>query len=166
MAATLLVGTMHSKMGNFDAAADYFERCLELTRRSGSGNFKTNVLWEYSRVRAAQGDLKTAREQIHEALDTARKFSMTFVGPSVLASWAALAEDKQEPIVGRARPLSEQRETGLAHFFPDRLRRYHPSVARLTVRDAPGCLPIQDVHASGIREPLSEVPKQCRAVKQ
>jgi hypothetical protein len=93
VASLLLVGTMNSKMGNLDLATDHLERTLALTQRIGSGNFRANVLWELSRIRLAGGDPAAARRLIQDALDTARAFAMTFVGPGVLASWAALAED-------------------------------------------------------------------------
>ena len=77
-----------------------------------------------------------------------------------------LPEDEQEPIVGRVRTFTQHRKTGLTHLLLDRLRRNHPPVAGLAVGNRAGCLPIQDVHASGIREPLAEVCKQCWAVEQ
>ncbi|MBW8637692.1 tetratricopeptide repeat protein [Hoeflea sp. WL0058] len=89
----LLVGSMSFRLGDLDTAVDYLERALEQTQRIGAGNFKANVQWELARVRAGQGDLATARREIQEALDTARAFALTFTGPAILASWAAMAED-------------------------------------------------------------------------
>ena len=89
----LLVGAVSNKMGNIDAAAEYIEKGIVQAQKIGSGNFLSNMLWELSRIRTRQGDLEMARRVVQEALDTAREFAMTFVGPAILATWAALAQD-------------------------------------------------------------------------
>ncbi len=94
VASLLLIGSMNRRMGKLEPAAENLEHGLEQTLRIGSGNFKANILWELSRVHLARGDLESARRDIQEALDTARDFAMTFIGPSILATWAAVAEDK------------------------------------------------------------------------
>lgn len=91
----LLAGTILSEMGDQEAAVDHLEKSRALAEKMGAGNFISQVLWRLSRVRLARGHVEEASDLVQQALETAREFSMTFVGPAVLATWASLAPDSE-----------------------------------------------------------------------
>ena len=101
LASHLLAGTILSKMGDQEAAADHLEKSRALATRLGAGNFISNILWQLARVRQAQGRFDEARDLAQQGLDTAREFSIKFVGPSVLATWGVAGDRRQGP-AGRA----------------------------------------------------------------
>jgi class 3 adenylate cyclase/tetratricopeptide (TPR) repeat protein len=92
----LLAGVVETDFGHFIAAEDYLMRGLELARVLSAGNLEAQALARLAVLRAAQGRMHLARDFAELAVDAVRKVGMTFIGPYVLATKAALTEDPAE----------------------------------------------------------------------
>ena len=92
----MLAGFVYMELENFSDAQDYLERGLDLAKTISASNFEAQSLRELSRLSAARGDKSEARDYALQAVNVVRTVGMTFIGPSVLADWAALAEDMDE----------------------------------------------------------------------
>jgi tetratricopeptide (TPR) repeat protein len=91
-----LAGSMHYYLGNFDSAAMKLKEGIALARSMGSSNAEAQGLRQLSMVRGSQGDIETARKHAKAAIEAVRKVGMTFIGPTVLATSAALLDDGEE----------------------------------------------------------------------
>ena len=92
----MLAGLVEVEFGQFVEAQDHLERGLELARTISAGNFEAQTLRILAALNAAQGRISEARDFAERALEVVREVGMTFIGPSVLATKAALTEDRDE----------------------------------------------------------------------
>jgi tetratricopeptide (TPR) repeat protein len=91
----MLAGRVEVELGQFVEAQDYLERGLELARTMSAGNFEAQALKILAELNAAQGRMSEARDFAERAIEVVHKVGMTFIGPSVLATKAALTEDQR-----------------------------------------------------------------------
>ena len=92
----ILAGVIEFEFGHLVEAEDYLLRGLELARALSAGNFEAQTLGRLATLRAAEARLDEARDFAERAVETVRKVGMTFIGPYVLATRAALTEDRKE----------------------------------------------------------------------
>ena len=92
----MLAGEVELEFGHVVEAQNYAELALELARTLSASNFEAQTLNRLAEANAAQGRLAEARDIVERAVTLVRKVGMTFIGPSVLAIKAALAEDRDE----------------------------------------------------------------------
>jgi len=90
-----LAGIMHYHLGDFEAARQYLEDAIALSRSMGSSNFVGQGLRQLAMVYQMLDDSERARKCAFEALEAIRKVGMTFIGPTVLATCAYVTEDEQ-----------------------------------------------------------------------
>jgi len=91
----MLAGCIYTELGQYDAAIDHSQRSLDLAMAIGASNFAAQAHRVLAQSRAAQGQLDEARTHARRAADIVGKVGMTFIGPSVLAIYAAVAEDPE-----------------------------------------------------------------------
>ncbi len=96
MLGLILAGRVELELGQFVEAQEYLERGLELARTISASNFETHSLIYLARSAAAQGELPKARDYAQRAVGVVREIGMTFIGPTVLAHWAAVSENPDE----------------------------------------------------------------------
>jgi tetratricopeptide (TPR) repeat protein len=92
----MLAGIVEVEFGQFVEAQDHLERGLELARTISAGNFEAQTLRLLAALNAAQGRMSEARDFAERAVEVVHEVGMTFIGPSVLATKAALTEDRDE----------------------------------------------------------------------
>jgi hypothetical protein len=92
----MLAGAVELEFGRLVEAHDYLTRTFELAHSINASNLEANTLVWLAKVKAAEGKAPEARDLAESAVRVARDVGMTFIGPSVLAVKAALAEDQDE----------------------------------------------------------------------
>jgi class 3 adenylate cyclase/tetratricopeptide (TPR) repeat protein len=92
----MLAGVIEIDFEHFIEAQGYLEGGLDLARSLGAGNFEAQTLRILATLYAAQGRLVEARNLATLAVEVVRKVGVTFIGPAVLATKAALIEDRNE----------------------------------------------------------------------
>jgi len=85
-----LAGVIEIDFEHFIEAQGYLEGGLDLARSLGAGNFEAQTLRILATLYAAQGRLVEARNLATLAVEVVRKVGVTFIGPAVLATKAAL----------------------------------------------------------------------------
>ena len=92
----MLAGRIELELGHFLEAEEYLERGFDLARTMSAGNFEAQTLILLARLRSAQRRMPEARDFAQRAVGVVREVGMTFIGPAVLAVWAALIENPVE----------------------------------------------------------------------
>jgi tetratricopeptide (TPR) repeat protein len=95
MFSRALAGIMHYHLGDFEAAREYLEDAIALSRSMSSSNFVGQGLRQLAMVYYKLGDMELARRYAFQALEAIRQVGMTFIGPTVLATCAYVTEDDQ-----------------------------------------------------------------------
>lgn len=91
-----LAGCVSSEMGELEASDDLLRRALGLAQSMHADNFAAQILRWQAWNALVSGDRPKAKACSSQAVQVVRKVGMTFIGPTVLAVEAALAEDEAE----------------------------------------------------------------------
>jgi hypothetical protein len=89
----MLAGRMEVEAGRLADAHMHLDRALAVARRIGAGNFEAQSLCLLGQLCAAHGKMEEARQFLDQAMSVVRAVGMTFIGPVVLAVYAALSND-------------------------------------------------------------------------
>jgi tetratricopeptide (TPR) repeat protein len=92
----ILAAVVEIEFGNFVEAQGHLEPGLDLARTISAGNLEAQTLSLLAVLNGAKGRMPEARDFAERAVEVVRKVGMTFIGPSVLAIKAALADDRDE----------------------------------------------------------------------
>jgi hypothetical protein len=92
----MLSGLVEFEFGRFVEAQGYLEAGLTLAGTMSASNFEAQILGALAALSAAQAKIAQARDFAERAVEVVRKVGMTFVGPSVLATKAALTDNQHE----------------------------------------------------------------------
>ena len=115
----ILAGVVETEFGHFIEAEDYLVRGLELARALSAGNLEAQTLGRLAVLRAAEGRIDQACDFAELAVEAVRKVGMTFIGPYVLATKAALTEDHAESrkVLEEAESILESGCVAHNHFW-------------------------------------------------
>ena len=98
-----LAGLMYYYLGELELSEDYLGSAIELAKSMSSANFQAQDLRQLAMIHYRRGNPELARDCANEALEAVRQVGMTFIGPTVLATCAALSDNSEE----RQRLLAE-----------------------------------------------------------
>ena len=90
----MLAGNVNYEMGQLEKADRFLQQALELAQSIHADNFLANSLHLLAENSLAQGDKAKAQVYASQGVEIVRKVGMTFIGPAVLASKAASADDE------------------------------------------------------------------------
>jgi len=91
-----LAGLVELESGRFSESRAYLERGLLLAQNLNAGSFVAQARMLLARLAMAEDEIGEAREHAGYALDVIRKTGVIFIGPSVLAVCAVLAETAEK----------------------------------------------------------------------
>ena len=92
----MLAGCIYTELGDFEASIDHSQRSLELAKVIGANNFAAQAHRVLAQGHAALGRKGEARAHAGRAVEIVRKVGMTFIGPSVLAIYAAVTDNPEK----------------------------------------------------------------------
>ena len=94
---------MYYYLGELELSEDYLRGAIELAKSMSSGNFQAQDLCKLAMIHYKRGKPELAHDCADEALEAVRQVGMTFIGPTVLATCAAVSDNSEE----RQRLLAE-----------------------------------------------------------